>query len=560
MAGIERLAGYRIDREIARSAIASIYEGYQESLERKVFIKHLHPQFASDVEIRTRFEREAQALARVKHTNIVHIYDFRADDEIIMLVSEWIEGGTLQQYMARKGALTERETVALAMDVLRGLDYAHAAHIVHRDIKPSNILIAEHGVIKITDFGLAQFEDAPGLTQQGAAMGTPAYMAPELVNGLPADARSDLYNLGVTLYEAITGANPFKSDNFSTTLNLVMSFKPTPLDGVHSEFNTFLMSLLDKRPEKRPVSADEAVEMLRPLALKMGVERGWIALNDPEIQLPELDESQPIVPTLPKKKIPRGTVLIFAGSVLLIIATLLYINLWSTGTTTIQPDISDSLQTQIQPATTDTTDESVSLPERLDSLAVVPSGTKEEPIDTTASQPIPQDLAQNSGDQRTIPADDQTSTETAATVEVGEGHVMINVQPWANVYFENQLLAQTPFSTPVQLPAGHIQLTFINPEFPPILHEIDVAPDDTTTHSINLFHHVGVLSFINAIPWAEVYLDGDYLGRSPIGQQHFLPPGEHILLFKHPELGEKRYPLSITAGSEPQRIVVNMNE
>ncbi|HEB84382.1 MAG TPA: serine/threonine protein kinase, partial [Bacteroidetes bacterium] len=263
---LEKLAGYRIGREISRSSIASVYEGEQPSLGRKVLIKILHPQLASDPEIRARFEREAQALARIKHKNIVHVYDYRSDAEAVLLVSEWIAHGSLEEYLREHGPIDERHAAALALDVLEGLAAAHEAGIIHRDIKPANLLIAAGGSIKITDFGLAQFEDSPHLTQQGVVMGTPAYAAPEVISGRPPDARCDLYSLGVTLYELLTGTNPFRAENLSETLNRVLSLKPDPLEGVSPEMGKFLASLLEKRPERRPATTRDALEQARALA------------------------------------------------------------------------------------------------------------------------------------------------------------------------------------------------------------------------------------------------------------------------------------------------------
>ncbi|HEX03748.1 MAG TPA: serine/threonine protein kinase, partial [Bacteroidetes bacterium] len=270
MADLERIVGYRIDREISRSSITSVYQGYQESLQRKVLIKRLHPQFVSDPEIRSRFEREAHALARIKHKNIVHIYDFRADDELMLLVQEWISGGSVADFIRSHGPFSEREAVALAIDVLEGLNVAHEAKVIHRDIKPSNLMLSNVDSIKITDFGLAHFEGSPTLTQQGAIMGTPAYMPPEVVNGEPGSAKGDIYSLGVTLYELLTGNNPFQADNISQTLQRVLTVKPTKLEGVRDDTNRLLLSMMAKDPNHRPNSVSLILDQLRPLAVELG--------------------------------------------------------------------------------------------------------------------------------------------------------------------------------------------------------------------------------------------------------------------------------------------------
>ncbi len=245
-----KLGEFEIVRELSRSSIASVYEGYQPSLRRKVLIKRLHPQLSGDTEIRARFEREAHALAANRHEHVIHIYDYHASKEMIYLITEWIESGSLVDYKAEHGPFCEKEAIGVALDVLSGLAAAHEAGIIHRDIKPSNLLVSERYGIKITDFGLAQFEGSPTLTQQGAIVGTPAYMAPEILSGGEIDARCDLYSVGVTIYELMTGVNPFAADNVSETLNRIGTLKPPALEGISSQFNRFLAILLEKRPEK----------------------------------------------------------------------------------------------------------------------------------------------------------------------------------------------------------------------------------------------------------------------------------------------------------------------
>ena len=181
-------------------------------LDRPVFVKLLHPALSADAEIRARFEREAKAVARLDHPNLVRIYEYGEDpDEGLYMLLEWVEGRTLTARLA-EGPLGGAEWLPLARELLAGLAALHSVGILHRDLKPDNILIRltdEGPGYKITDFSLAALRDAPRLTHHEAIVGTPAYMSPEQAAGGVPDERSDLFALGVVLYEAATGDNPF---------------------------------------------------------------------------------------------------------------------------------------------------------------------------------------------------------------------------------------------------------------------------------------------------------------------------------------------------------------
>jgi len=572
VADVQRLGEYRIDREIARSSIASIYEGYQESLDRKVLIKRLHPQLVGDAEIRARFEREARAIARIKHKNIVHIYDYRADDDLVLLVSEWISGGTLEELVRNEGPLTEREAVALCLDMLEGLAVAHENGIIHRDIKPSNLLISHSGAIKITDFGLAQFEGSPNLTQQGVVMGTPAYMAPELVSGSPADARSDLYGVGITVYELMSGVNPFRSDSMSQTLNRVTSLKPEPLEGVLPEFSDFLLHLMDKRPDRRPQSAREALAQIRAIATQLDVERGWAAI---ERTAREDDESRTRIRPV-SRPTPRIGLVVLAWVLMLGItgSLLLFLPEHEEPSLPPAPVTQDTVNTQTPPSTATTTPTprdtgrtgsedtlaerpGTPPPETLEQKPEPPQ-PKPEPVTGTSTGEMAESTSPDTTTQRVSDTASRPDTLAAAPMPQGDGYLYLSVHPWANVYLQDQLLAQTPYNKALKLPSGDVALTLINPEFPPITETVHIVANDTVRARVNLFERVGTIEFIDATPWAEVYLDGDYLGRTPIGKPTFVKPGTHDLSFRHPNLPDRVISFDITPGGEPRRFSVDL--
>jgi tetratricopeptide (TPR) repeat protein len=196
---------YRLERRRGVGGMASVWLAHDVRLDRPVAIKVLSETLAADEEFVERFRREARVAAQLSHPNLVHLYDFGTEDERPFLVSEWIDGPDLHEL--RRSA-TPIDAEALAADLLSALDYIHRAGIVHRDVKPSNVLVGRDGRARLTDFGIAQPEDATRLTETGMVMGTISYIAPEVMRGERASARSDLYAAGVVLQQEVGATSP----------------------------------------------------------------------------------------------------------------------------------------------------------------------------------------------------------------------------------------------------------------------------------------------------------------------------------------------------------------
>ncbi len=202
---------YQVKSRIARGGMATVYVATDLRLDRRVAIKVMHGHLADDEVFRERFVREARSAARLAHPNVVNVFDQGQDGEMAYLVMEYLPGITLRDLLREQRRLSIPQTITIMDAVLSGLAAAHRAGIVHRDVKPENVLLAEDGRIKIGDFGLARATTAN--TASGAQlMGTIAYLAPELVTRGTADARSDIYSLGIMLYEMLTGEQPYKGE------------------------------------------------------------------------------------------------------------------------------------------------------------------------------------------------------------------------------------------------------------------------------------------------------------------------------------------------------------
>jgi serine/threonine-protein kinase len=249
---------YLIEDRIARGGMASVYRGLDYRLERPVAVKVMHPHLAADAQFTARFIQEARQAARLSHPNIVNVFDQGQDGELTFIVMEYLPGITLRELLTDFGVLTWEQTLDVVKAILQGLDLAHQAGIVHRDLKPENILMADDGRIKIADFGLARA--ASHNTQTGQALlGTVAYLSPELVTGSPADIRSDLYALGIMMFEMLTGKQPFTGDQ-AVTIAYQHANADVP---VPSEINPDIPDELDdvirwatqRSPDQRPAHA-----------------------------------------------------------------------------------------------------------------------------------------------------------------------------------------------------------------------------------------------------------------------------------------------------------------
>ena len=205
---------YELEELIGTGGMSSVYRARDSLLERHVALKVLHSHYAEDEDFVERFRREARAVAQLSHPNIVTVIDRGDDGGRQFIVFEYVAGENLKQLLVSRGALRVREALQIALQVARALAFAHEQGLIHRDVKPQNVLLNGDGRAKVTDFGIARSLDVAGVTQTGTVLGTSEYIAPEQARGEPVDVQTDVYSLGVVLYELLTGEVPFPGESF----------------------------------------------------------------------------------------------------------------------------------------------------------------------------------------------------------------------------------------------------------------------------------------------------------------------------------------------------------
>jgi serine/threonine-protein kinase len=265
----QSLGAYRVLERCGQGGMAEVYKGYHPLIDRYVAIKVLRPALADDDEFRTRFQREATAIAALRHPNIVQLYDFGQLGDRYYMVMEFIDGGSLRERLQVEGQrLPPPDVVAIVRGVAAALDYAHGRGIVHRDVKPANIMFTHDGDPVLTDFGIARRISAgEGVTLAGMSVGTPDYMSPEQGMGNPATPHSDVYSLGVVLYEMLTGRRPFTADTpFGVIVQHIQASFPSPRgqDPTFPEaLERILRRSLAKNPDERFHTAGELAQELQ---------------------------------------------------------------------------------------------------------------------------------------------------------------------------------------------------------------------------------------------------------------------------------------------------------
>jgi serine/threonine protein kinase len=507
------IKNHEIIHEISRGAISTVYKARHLNLNRPVLLKVLNPQWLGEKDLLKRFKREAQISAHLQHPNIVNVYDFETSDDLVFISLEYIEGKTLSQFIREENPVPFEKAISIFNDLLNALHYAHKKGVLHRDIKPDNILIDKELNAQLTDFGLAAFKDTPSVTEQGQSMGTPAYMAPEQIEGRPANIQTDLYSLGITLFELLTNESPFLKENTAATLQSILSEDVPKLSKVRPDAPEWIAEavkwLTAKQRNQRPKGASEVIKRF---------------YNKKEKQ----DDTP--------QKTGLGKPFFYFSAAALIGIFLFYFfmpnNLPEQSSNDIQGKtevIIDTLKTEPQK----------------NELTV------EQPITKQISKS--DSLANKPNKAETIPRNLQVN-KTALSIkpEPGYGTLFIKCSPWAKVILDGDSVDTTPMKQAFRITEGRHQLELSNPNYKSEIRTIEINANSRDTLNIRLKINVGYL-IVKATPWAKLFINDVYKEDTPLKNALVLKSGQNILKLVNPNLGTITDTIFVEAGKTIER-------
>ena len=595
MAVSQKIGKYEILEELSHGSITSVFKAFQPDLKRVVLVKRLHQKLVQEEDIRDRFFREAQVYAQINHPNIVSVFDFHSSEDGTYLVLEYIKGNSLAEMINGKPFPLE-VSIALISELLDGLKYAHEKGIVHRDIKPDNLLISDDGVVKVSDFGLAVFEGATSLTRQGMVVGTPAYMSPEQAAGKKIDKNSDIFSLGIVFFELLTGVNPYKADSFSACIKKIISDSSPKLIDYRSDLplqlEKIIGKMLEKNPAKRYQKCDEVLEDIRlvDLGTNLPSARDIISLfyrQRDDYSTSTIKVTSSIARRRAVKKKIYYALASFAA--LITIVLLIALNVFyppksevSINGSNLQqyiPVSADSLpsppedtinKAQRSPGQFADISAQKAVSEHQQPPPAVNHNTKitSEPSDILESPNKLKNEPQSENNSPNLietpivefpkPVDQQDSALAAPAI-AAPGELVINCYPWADVYLDGKLLGQPPFAQPFEISPGSHLLQFIRPDYPVVTQEINIFPAEKSVIDVNLWEHLGVLKVSTTNTWAEIWIDGKIIDRTPRADPIYLSPGSHKIELRNPEFEVFRTTIEFQQGKkEPEILTVTL--
>lgn len=513
------------------------------------------------------FEQEASVVAEIEHGNVVSLLDSGTHEGRPFLVTEFVEGSSLDELIDAQGPLPVELATLVIEQCAEGLTAAHERGILHRDLKPANILLGVDGTVKIADFGLAT-----RIGENDEVRGTPGYIAPEVINGNAHTEQADLFALGALFVEALTGRALFAADTTSQALDRTLNVNIDPVlttdPRVPTELASILKELLDRDPDKRPLSNETLLASLYRLQQSWGTEVDTTSLatylSDPDTYFAERKTSVGATPQLevssptthagvsgPKPAHRRRSSAWFSTAAAIILglagATVLgqQFGFWGDKTTS-NPDSLASALVQADSLTIFRPESEIqeNLQDPEENQPVEPAEDEDEGLldELVPEDALSQDPPEAQPESALEPVPDTPPSSAAA------GQLEVSVSPWAEVYAGSQNLGQASPRLSYSLAPGEYQLELRHPEFPTVRRSITIDPGQTTQVNHSLWDEVARVRF-DIFPYAEVSVDGRSIGTIPPQRSPLtLTPGTHTVRLIHPTLGTWTDQIHVSAG------------
>jgi serine/threonine-protein kinase len=554
------IAGYNCLKEISRGPVTSVYLCRLRKKDGVVLLKILHPQYSGDHEISKRFSREANFYKKLSHPNIVSkrfsreanfykklshpnivsVLDLGKTDHQYYIVMEYVSGWPLDKYIKLFHPVSANISIAIMYQILSGLQYAHTQGVIHRDIKPSNILFGESGVVKISDFGLARQIDISAITEQGNIIGTPAYMAPEVLRGEESTYKSDIFSLGVTWYELLTGKNPFRGDSIPESINNILNNSAPHASAMGENIPEWLDGLISGMLKKNP---DERSENCGTLIAQISVQNKHAGFEKFAQELVQNIEEKKIAPVyhISQSSAKRGrkiwlTPLLILFGILIIISIVIFF---------VDENVSQTENLE---------ESAISIPETQTVPALVPS-------DTLIAEPENKMILSDEMDTFSVVnerSEDLTVKNEEIPEELPPGGIYVNVVPWADIYIDGNHYGTTPFSEDIMLEPGIYQLELSNPAFETTSSSIKITSNVVDTLKFRLHEVFGHLN-IKVKPWGKVYINEEYIDTTPMKEPVKLKRGRYHLLVRNPYFSDYSESIEIVAG-QTHELSINMTK
>jgi serine/threonine protein kinase len=530
-----QIPGFEIIQELSRGPVTSVYVVRNEN-GKILLLKTLHPQHARDPEIYKRFRREAEVIKRLDHINIVKVHDHSTYQDIPYTIMAYVHGWNLRDFISRNHPLPAGIVQSIGCQFLEALAYAHKNSVIHRDIKPSNILIGIDGVVKLTDFGLARPQDLSAITEQGDMIGTPGYTAPEILQGESSSVQSDIFSAGVTLYEMLSGSNPYKGESVAVSIHNIMNLNPPRLSperkDLPEELEQSILRMISREPSERPPDVDH---ILREIGSEDNMRPDKYLAN---FIASSVKHDIPAPPSDPVKgkRVKRN--LIAAGLVLIfVVFVLVYF-----GSDRNMP-VSDT-------ATSGKNSERLTV---VDTVFRSPAMT--DP-DAPGGSGRTDHKAQNINKTVNALADTQRSADAPVKAGMNKtpGGIFITAIPWAYLKINGVIQDTTPMTDPVMLPDGEYVISLENPAYQVYRKKVTVSAGQIDSMTVTLSEKYGYLK-ISVVPWGEIYLNDHLIETTPLKSPVRVEEGHYSLTVKNPYFKPYRREIDIRSG-ETETIVV----
>lgn len=493
-------AQYNFSELLKKDDLGSVSAVVEKKSGKLFIFKEISPSAKPDF-VR-RFLREAELLAELLHPGIVKVQDF-GDVSNPYIILEYFKGKNLAE-LIRAGSLSPEDKKSVFASILSGIAYAHSANVIHRDIKPENILIDDNNNVKIIDFGLALRENESGKTAKGGIIGTPSFIAPEILNGEPASKATDLFALGVTGIELFTGVNPFAGSDINDTINRLLSHNgslPADLSArLPQEFREIINSLIALQPEKRVITADS-----------VSFSAGTQITGKPRA----LRNRKPVRDIKLKKYAP-------ALQLFLVFAAFLIAASGNVFSGAQEPLI-------------------------IKDVSEGGAAITAQPVNDKSPAASDKSESGKQKDGNVKPSSENIPDAGEKDAEQGFGFYNINVMPWAKVFIDGSYAETTPLKSPLKLKSGERKLTLSHPEFGEFVTTLNVKSGSTGEFTHNFRNTSGYL-IVNVFPWAEVFINEKSAGLTPFQAAIPLSPGGYRIVLKNPAFSPFEKTAIISAG------------